>query len=175
MYFTSSASCKPAEVTAPSTANWCDWWAAESERIGSGWISIAETVTAIMSRLSACPTCGSTPCADPNFCDLCRDADARTARGETPKYIDPSRWRAPSDDIREGAPQPTVEALMMGLREGGTGALLEPKVARRLSELSEQQLHEVCGRLQRLKPQVARAWTAEEITTLLDAWNACHA
>jgi hypothetical protein len=68
----------------------------------------------------------------------------------------------------------TVEALMLGLRERGTKALVGSKVVRRLSELSEEQLHEVCGRLQRLKPEIARAWEPDEITVLLDAWNVCH-
>jgi hypothetical protein len=130
-----------------------------------------------------------------NWNKLCRDADARKARGELPRYIEAYRWQKPPEHIphnwhemsiealmahfdrarrRHGAPQTTVEALMLGLRERGTKALVEPKVARRVSELSEQQLHEVCGRLQRLKPHIARAWIPDEIAALVDAWNACH-
>ena len=37
----------------------------------------------------------------------------------------------------------TVEALMFCLRVRGTAALKEPKVSRRVSELSEPQMHEV--------------------------------
>jgi hypothetical protein len=74
-----------------------------------------------------------------------------------------------------GAPQPTVEALMFSLRERGVKALEEAPTKRRLSELSEEQLHEVCGRLQRLKPHIALAWPPEQITVLVDAWNNCHA
>ena len=66
----------------------------------------------------------------------------------------------------------TVEALMLGLRERGTAALKEPKVRGRLNALSEQQLHEVCGRLQRLSPEITRAWTADEVRRLLAAWMA---
>lgn len=68
----------------------------------------------------------------------------------------------------------TVEALMLRLGERGTKALSEAAVTRRLSELSERQLHEVCGRLQRLKPKIARAWSPDEIATLVDKWNGCH-
>jgi hypothetical protein len=180
IYYSSAATdCKPNAIASSSgtafDGGWRHWWATESVRIGTHWIGIAETVTAIMSRLTACPTCGSTPCRNVSFCEACRDADARKARGETPKYIDPSRWRAPSEHIREGAPKPTVEALMLGLRERGTNALTEPKVTRRLSELSESQLHEIAGRLQRLKPEIARAWTADAIIILVDAWNMHHA
>jgi hypothetical protein len=167
-----------------STGTRARWWATESARIGTNWMGIAKTVADIMSRLTACPTCGGTPCPNPRFCGLCCDTDAQKAHGKPPESI-PDKCNEMSIEAltahfdghrrAHGAPQPTVEALMMGLRERGTGALLEPKVARRVSELSEQQLHEVCGRLQRLKPQIARAWTAEEITTLLDAWNTCHA
>jgi len=111
--------------------------------------------------MTFCPTCGLDPCGNPQFCALCRAADARKARN-------PSDWR------RDGAPQPTVEALMWGLRSRGTKALEEAATKRRLSELSEQQLHQICGRLQRLKPHIAPAWPAEQIVTLVDAWNGCH-
>jgi hypothetical protein len=68
----------------------------------------------------------------------------------------------------------TVEALMLDLRERGTKALRKPKVQRRLFDLDESQLHEVGGRLQRLKPEIARAWAPDEIVLLLDAWDARH-
>jgi hypothetical protein len=93
-------------------------------------------------------------------------ADTRTARS--------SRWYVYDRTQIDGAPQPTVEALMFSLRERGTKALEEANTKRRLSELSEEQLHEVCGRLQRLKPHIAPAWPPEQITILVDAWNSCH-
>ena len=46
-----------------------------------------------------------------------------------------------------------IEALMVGLRERGTAALKEPKVQRRLGELSAEQLREVIARLIKLRPQ----------------------
>jgi hypothetical protein len=63
----------------------------------------------------------------------------------------------------------TIEALMFSLRERGTKALEEADNKRRLSELSEQQLIEVGNRLQRLKPEIARSWTREEVETLFKA------
>jgi hypothetical protein len=68
-----------------------------------------------------------------------------------------------------GAPQPAVEALMHSLRERGTKALDEPATKRRLSELSDQQVIEVGDRLQKLKPEIARAWSTEEVKLLLRA------
>src|SRR5215831_5961609 len=78
-------------------------------------------------------------------------------------------WSAPSWK-EAAAPQSTVEALMMGLRERGIAALTEPKVRCRLSECDAQQVVEVGNRLQKLKPEVLRlgkgklhrGWTAEE-------------
>jgi len=67
---------------------------------------------------------------------------------------------------RDGAPQPTVEALTFSLRSRGTKALEEQATKRRLSELSDQQVIEVGNRLQKLKPEIARAWSAEEVETL---------
>lgn len=101
------------------------------------------------------------------FEDLCREADARKARGEQPRYI--SFWHSDPTRRRDGAPQATVEALMWCLRERGTRALEESKNMRRLSELSDQQVIEVGNRLQRLKPEIARKWTREEVETLFQA------
>jgi hypothetical protein len=66
-----------------------------------------------------------------------------------------------------GALQPTVEGLMYSLRERGVAALEEPDTKRRLSQLNDRQLAEVGDRLQRLKPHIARAWTAEEVKVLI--------
>jgi hypothetical protein len=67
----------------------------------------------------------------------------------------------------------TVEALMYSLRECGIKELSEPDTQRRISELSEEQLHEVGARLQALK--IVRAWTAEDIERLVETWVASHA
>jgi len=67
------------------------------------------------------------------------------------------------------APQPTLEALMYSLRERGTKALEEAATKRRFSELSDRQIIEVGDRLQKLRPQIARAWSTEEVRRLLRA------
>jgi len=58
---------------------------------------------------------------------------------------------------------------MFSLRERGTKALAEMDTKRRLSELSDQQVIEVGNRLQKLKPEIARAWTKAEVETLFQA------
>lgn len=68
----------------------------------------------------------------------------------------------------EAAPA-TVEAIMFSLRSRGTAALLEPDCRCRLSELNEQQALEVAVRLQKLKPEIAPAWGAEQIDALFAA------
>jgi len=126
-----------------------------------------------------------------DFDRLCAAADTRKARGEPPRYIEPSRWLKLSDAIphnwegmligalvahfdrarrRDGAPPTTIEALMLALRRGGS-ALSEGSNLRRLGELSEAQLHEVSGRLQKFKPHIARAWTPTEVEALVDTWG----
>jgi len=55
-----TAPCKPsAEIIPLSTANAREWWAVESRRVGSDWVSIAEVVAAIMHRLAATSWCSS--------------------------------------------------------------------------------------------------------------------
>jgi hypothetical protein len=66
-------------------------------------------------------------------------------------------------------------ALMHSLRERGVQALDEPNTRRRFSQLSDDQLLEVAGRLQRLKPEIARAWSAEEIEALVELRETLHA
>jgi transposase len=90
----------------------------------------------------------------------CRDADRR--RRGLPDHIDRVR-------LRDGVPQTTVEALIYSLRSGGS-ALTESNNLRRLRELSEPQLHEVCARLQKFKPHIARAWTPAEVEILVGTW-----
>ena len=75
--------------------------------------------------------------------------------------------------FRGRAAQSTVEALMYSLRERGIKERSEPDTQRRISELSEEQLHDVGSRLQALK--IVRAWTAEDIEQLVDTWVVCHA
>jgi hypothetical protein len=69
----------------------------------------------------------------------------------------------------------TVEALMFGLRDGVDALATKPERLRRLWELSETQLHEVCGRLQNFKPTIARPWTADEVAALVSIWAKTHA
>jgi hypothetical protein len=82
-------------------------------------------------------------------------------------------WRE-LNTLKDRAAASTVEALMLGLGERGTAALKEAPVRQRLDQLSEAQLHEVCARLQKLKPEIARAWSPDEIERLVEAWAADH-
>ena len=141
-----------------------------------------------MAVVMTCPTCSTDPCVNPGFCALCRDADVRKGRGESPRYIEasqgppshiPSNWESLSietlmahfDRTRRahGAPQRTVEALMYLLHSCGTKVLEESANKRRLSELSDDQVIEVGNRLQRLLPETARAWSAAEVAILFQA------
>ena len=60
----------------------------------------------------------------------------------------------------------TVEALVYSLRRG-VDALAESDTARRLAELSDDQLLAVGERLRRLKPEIARAWSGDEVAVLM--------
>jgi len=76
-------------------------------------------------------------------------------------------WSELNDQRRRGdAAAAKVEALVYSLRRG-VDALAEPDTARRLPELSDEQLLQVGERLRRLKPQIARAWAADEVAVLM--------
>jgi len=72
------------------------------------------------------------------------------------------------------APQATVEALVYGLRDGIDALPTKPERLRRLSELSADQLKEVCARLQNFKPTIARPWTPDEVKALVRIWGQSH-
>jgi hypothetical protein len=70
--------------------------------------------------------------------------------------------------------QSTVEALVLGLREGVAALATHPDRQQRLSELSRSQLSEVCERLQNFKLHIAPAWTSDEVQALVAIWGATH-
>jgi hypothetical protein len=57
---------------------------------------------------------------------------------------------------------------MYSLRELGTAAVLDPDRLQQLSESNERQILEVAVRLQKLKPEIASAWGAEQIEKLFE-------
>jgi hypothetical protein len=77
------------------------------------------------------------------------------------------------NDAPARAAASTIEALMFSLRAGGV-ALACPHARRRLAELTETQLHEVCARLQKIDPNIARAWTPIEVELLVAVWSDLH-
>jgi hypothetical protein len=75
-----------------------------------------------------------------------------------------------ADRLRGRAATLSVEALTYSLRNG-TEALMAPDTKQRLSELSEDQLREVCARLQNFKPNIAPVWTPEQVEALVIIWS----
>jgi hypothetical protein len=114
---------------------------------------------------------------DADWWRLCREADQR-ARQQPPNArlkrlrrllednVSLERAWTELNQVTEGAPEPTIEALMYLLRSRGVKALEEPDTKRRLAQLSDRQIIEVGERLQRLKPHIARAWTTEDVKIL---------
>ena len=80
-----------------------------------------------------------------------------------------TRQRAP-----EQAAASTVEALAFSLRRG-VGALKRNDVRWRLGDLNEDQLREMCKRLQRRDGRIAPPWPDADIEVLIEAWTTCHA
>ena len=122
-----------------------------------------------------CPTCGCTPCANPGFCALCRQADRK--RAAEPKHDSglPTNW----DQMSVGAlwdwlndpqrwpeaPQSIYDAALFELREYGITQLAKPDCQRRLAMLSPKQLEDVIAALPRLQPR-HQTITDELIATL---------
>lgn len=67
-----------------------------------------------------------------------------------------------------GAAATTIEALMYSLRRG-VAALSEPDCQRRLADLNDDQMREVAIRLQKLKTEIAPAWSADQVDKFFEA------
>jgi hypothetical protein len=72
--------------------------------------------------------------------------------------------------MMDRAPEATVEALMYSLRRG-VSELTQPNTLRRLSELSETEIGDVCDRAQNFKPRIASPWSSDEIATMIEVWD----
>jgi len=63
---------------------------------------------------------------------------------------------------------------MYSLRERGVNALQEPDTRRRLRDCSKGHLCEVSMRVQNFKPDIAPAWSPDDVATLIVSWNELH-
>jgi hypothetical protein len=119
---------------------------------------------------------------DSTFVTACRQADAKRARlGESEEIVRARRLlddgislerayaEINSNRLNGRAADSTVEALMFSLRGRGVRALAEPDTKRRLAELSDEQVIEVGARLRTLEPTIAKPWSVDEVSILMQA------
>jgi len=83
-------------------------------------------------------------------------------------------------DTRYGGATSTVEAVVFALRRGLTGlqtievaGTLRPSTdnARRLASLNDEQLREICRRVQLFSPALAPALMPDETRKLIEVWK----
>jgi hypothetical protein len=127
------------------------WWAAEAERTGTDWRSLADAV------LEALVSVGILRLEQSTFELAYEQAD----REQLPR---PSRSGAAM-----AAPPTTIEALMFSLRRG-VNELAHSDTLRRLSALDGDQLEAVCLRVQAFTA-IAEPWSAEDADLLISAWR----
>jgi hypothetical protein len=129
------------------------WWAAEAERTGTDWQSLAD------AALEALVSAGIIRLEQSTFELACEQAD----REQLPR---PSRSGAAT-----AAPPTTIEALMFSLRRG-VNELAQSNTLRRLSALDGDQAKEVCRRVQAFQqPGIAEPWSTDEVDALISAWR----
>jgi hypothetical protein len=158
-----------------------EWWAVEAVHAGTDWSGLVAAALEMMVAAGIVEEPAAqamTPWDAPSW----REAAAKYHEDHPDTAIPAERLarlrRLMADDVSLGracheigrnrqAPQQTIEALMLGLRSRGVNALNEAAVRQRLLALNDQQLNDVCRRLQRLKPEIAKPWGDEETQTLL--------
>jgi hypothetical protein len=119
--------------------------------------------------MSFCRTCGADPCINPNWCRICRGADAKLAEerkaGRHVESADILRmrrllsedvslermWTEINDWRNRPTPQVTVEAIMYCVRTRGPAALKEPANIERLTRCDAAALAQIDKRMAKLK------------------------
>ena len=111
-----------------------------------------------------CPTCGCTPCPNPGFCALCREADRKqTAQPKHDSGL-PADWHEMSVGVlwhrlnhpsRWATPQATIEAIMVTVRARGVAALKEPANVERLKRCDDATKAEINRRITMLQTRGA--------------------
>ena len=110
--------------------------------------------------MTYCPTCGASPCINPAFCALCRDAD-RKVRGSAGEHLNLLRkLMHPSVTLeqayREITPRTdqrrrSVEAVILTVRDRGLAALKEPANVERLERCDAAAKAEIERRIAKLR------------------------
>jgi hypothetical protein len=129
------------------------WWAEESVRLGTDWLSLVVTAFEMMVAAGIIEPEPST------FQQACERADRRR-QDISPRRVAPPR----------PAPKGTVDALVLSLRRG-VNELAKPDTQRRLSALDRDQLKNVCRRVQAFRPAIVEPWSADAVATLISAWR----
>jgi hypothetical protein len=107
----------------------------------------------------ACRSCGCSPCINPSFCRLCRNADrdvARTRPDLRTEYLCrltgaisfERAWHELND--HRPAPQATIEAIMYCVRTRGIGALKDPANLARLQRCDQAAREQIDQRIAKL-------------------------
>jgi hypothetical protein len=129
-----------------------DWWQLEAVRLGSDWTAIMRLRNSV-APIVACDSCGLTPCADPSFCNMCRQADrqSRQRAARVPKNWDnmsiDALWSAVNDPRARPTPQITIDTLWYCIRERGVPALREPANVERMCRCDKDAREELNRRI----------------------------
>jgi hypothetical protein len=149
----------PIAVIIGGTAGDHGWWAEQAAQNGTDWAGVLDGARDLLAVAVGEVTSMHT------FDRACREADRKAASRPVDARTLRARRLLADDDISYA-----IDALVYLLRRG-INELTSPDAKRRLSELSEDQLRAVCERLRNFKPEIAPAWTPEEVEALTVIWS----
>jgi transposase len=166
----------PIAVIIGGTAGDHGWWAEQAAQNGTDWAGVLDGARELLAV-----AVGEVSSMDDTFERACREADRKAAARPVDAKTLRARCLLADDDISyerayyeilrdRPASEATIDALVYSLRRG-VNELTRPDAKRRPSELSEDQLRAVCERLRNFKPEIARAWTPEEVEALTIIWS----
>ena len=165
----------PITVITGGPAGDCEWWAQQAAQNGTDWAGVwhgaRDLLAVAVGEVTSMHTFDRA-CREADRKAASRPVDARTLRARRLLADDDISYeRAYYETLRDrSAPEATIDALAYSLRRG-INELTSPDAKRRLSELSEDQLRAVCERLRNFKPEIAPAWTPEEVEALTVIWS----
>jgi hypothetical protein len=164
----------PIAVIIGGTAGDHGWWAEQAAQNGTNWAGVLDGARDLLAIAVGEVTSMHTfdrACREADRKAASRPVDARTLRARLLLANDDISYERAYETLRDrSAPEATIDALVYSLRRG-INELTSPDAKRRLSELSEDQLRAVCERLRNFKPEIAPAWTPEEVEALTVIWS----
>jgi hypothetical protein len=160
----------PITIIAGGTAADRERWAEQAAQNGTDWASVLDGARDLLAvavgEVSSIDTFERT-CREADRKAESRRADAKTLRARRLLGDDDITYERAYHEILRDRPtsEALLDAVVFCLRRG-VSELIQPDTLRRLSMLDQDQVKDVCRRVQAFKPEIATPWSPGEAAAI---------